>query len=64
MDAAALETVEEFSAAAQEAPAHTLRELEELRRAAASSLVVPGRPGIGGPRGPGGLPGGGRIRMP
>ncbi len=55
------DAVEKFSGAAQEALEHTLKELEELRRAAASSLVVPGVGGLGGP---GGLRGGGRIRMP
>lgn len=59
------DAVEKFSGAAQEALEHTLKELEELRRAAASSLVVPavGPPGIGGVGGPPGLRGG-RIRMP
>jgi hypothetical protein len=60
------DAVEKFSGAAREALAHTLAELEELRRAAASSLVVPavGGPGIGGLGRPGSLPGGGRIRIP
>jgi hypothetical protein len=58
------DALEKFAATAQQALEQTLRELEEIRRAAASSLVVPGvatPPGLGGP---GGLPGGGRIRMP
>jgi hypothetical protein len=39
---------------------------EELRREAASSIIVPegGAGPLGGPGGPGGLPGGGKIQMP
>jgi hypothetical protein len=57
------DAVEKFSGVAQEALEQTLKQLEELRRDAASALVVPAvaTPGIGG--GPGGVRGG-RIRMP
>jgi hypothetical protein len=41
------EAIERFPATAQRALAHTLEELEEIRREATSSLIVPGRPGIG-----------------
>ena len=43
----------------------TRRELEDLRREAASSIITPDRmPGLlGGPGGPGGLPGGGKLRL-
>ena len=47
-----------------------MRQLQELRREAASSIVVPDRmpPGLGGPGpglgGPGGLRGGGKIQLP
>jgi len=48
-----------FGPAAKAAIERTVRELQELRRQAASSIVVPqgGLP-------PGGLPGGGKIQMP
>jgi hypothetical protein len=56
-----------FGKAAEAAVQDTMRRLQEMRREAASSLIVPawvGGGGFGG-RGPGGgLPGGGKIRMP
>ncbi len=59
------EAVEKFGGAAKEAIERTVRELQDLRRQAASSIVVPqgGLPptGLGGP---GGLGGGGKIQMP
>jgi hypothetical protein len=64
------DAVEKFAAGAQDAVERTRRELEDLRREAASSIIVPDRmpgglggPGPGGLGGPGGLPGGGRIRL-
>ena len=43
----------------------TMKELEEMRRNAASSIVVPGDVGgMGGMGGPGGMMGGGKIQMP
>ena len=66
IDATSLaEAVEKFAAATSEAVERTRRELEELRREAASSIIVPDRmPGVGGRgAGPGGLPGGGNIRL-
>ena len=50
-----------YAAAAKEAVERTVRELQELRRQAASSIVVP-QAGAGGL--PGGLGGGGKIQLP
>lgn len=63
------EAVKKFGAEAQEALANTVKRLEEMRREAASSLIVPGTGmGAGGPGGfggPGGGPrGGGGIQIP
>jgi|SRR5262245_7587870 len=69
LDATSLtEAVDKFAAGAADAVERTRRELEELRREAASSIITPDRmPGLlggpGGPGAPGGLPGGGRIRL-
>ncbi len=57
------EAAEKFSAAANVAVERTAREIEELRREAASQIVIP-KPGQGGMGGPGGMGGGGRIQMP
>jgi hypothetical protein len=60
------EAVTKFSDYAKEAVERTMRDLQEMRRQAASSIVVPqgGVGGIGG-MGPGGaLPGGGKIQIP
>ena len=57
------EAVEKFGAAAKEAVERTVRELHEMRRQAASSIVVP-QGGMGGMGGPGGLGGGGKIQLP
>ncbi|MDZ7840171.1 MAG: hypothetical protein U5R46_05005 [Gammaproteobacteria bacterium] len=64
------EAVDKFPEAAEEAVERTAKELEEMRREAASSLYVPGSggqgggmPGGGGIPGGGGMPGGG-IQMP
>ena len=56
------EAVDKFGPAAKEAIEKTVRDLQELRRQAASSIVVP-QGGMGG-LGPGGLGGGGKIQMP
>lgn len=59
------EAVVHFGPAAKEAVERTVRDLQELRRQAASSIVVPqGGMGGMGPGGLGGLPGGGKIQMP
>jgi hypothetical protein len=57
-----------FGAEAKDAIERTVRDLQEMRRQAASSIVVPqggmgGMGGLGGIGG-GGVPGGGKIQMP
>ena len=68
VDAANLtEAVDKFGAAAKEAIERTVRDLQELRRQAASSIVVPqGGMGAlgGGGLGGSGLGGGGKIQLP
>jgi hypothetical protein len=56
------EAVDGFAEAAKEAIEKTVRDLQELRRQAASSIVVP-QGGMGN-LGPGGLGGGGKIQLP
>src|SRR5918997_6425507 len=59
------EAVDGFGAAAKEAIEKTVRDLQELRRQAASSIVVP-QGGMGN-LGPGAIPGaggGGKIQLP
>lgn len=53
------EAVSTFAGAAKEAVDRTMKDLQELRRQQASSIVVPqgGMPG-------GGMPGGGKIQIP
>ncbi|BAZ93994.1 hypothetical protein TspCOW1_10400 [Thiohalobacter sp. COW1] len=57
------EAVDKFSEATEQAVERTMQELEEMRREAASSIVLPkgGGEGMGGPGGGfgGGMPGGG-----
>jgi hypothetical protein len=59
------EAVKKFGEEAKEAVERTVKDLQELRRQAASSIVVPqgGMGGLGG-MGPGGMPGGGKIQIP
>jgi len=57
------EAIEKFPAAVKDAVDHAIREANEMRREAASSIVVPGAGGMG-PGGLPGLPGGGKIKMP
>ena len=56
------EAVDKFGGTAKDAIEKTVRELQEMRRQAASSIVVPqgGVPGLGG----GGMGGGGKIQLP
>jgi hypothetical protein len=68
LDATTLDqAIAQFPQAAKVAVERTVEELKELRREAASSIVIPpggagGVTGLGGPGGmPGGAPGGGRI---
>lgn len=56
------EAAEKFPQAAKVAFENTMKELDELRRQAASSIVLPER--SPGGFGPGGLPGGGKIQFP
>jgi hypothetical protein len=58
------EAAKKFGDLAKEAIERTMKELQEMRRQAASSLVIPqgGLPPSGGM--PGGMPGGGKIQMP
>lgn len=63
------DAVEKFGPGVKTAVAETIRELQQLRREAASPIVVPeSMPGIlGGPGGPGplgGRPRGGKIQLP
>jgi len=65
IEAASLdEAAKKFGELAKEAIERTVKELQEMRRQAASSLVIPqgGLPPGGGM--PGGMPGGGKIQMP
>jgi hypothetical protein len=62
------EAAAKFGAEAKDAIEHTVRDLQEMRRQAASSIVVPqggvgGMGGLGG-MGGGGVPGGGKIQIP
>ena len=62
------EAAEKFGQLAKEAIERTVKELQELRRQAASSIVVPQGPvpGVsgGGMGGMGGIGGGGKIQLP
>jgi hypothetical protein len=60
------EAVTKFSDAAKEAVERTMKDLQEMRRQAASQIVVPqgGMGGLGGMGGPGGVPPGGKIQIP
>lgn len=57
------EAAEKFAAGAKVAVERAVRELQELRREAASPIIIPDRvpPGFGGPAGP---RGGGNIKLP
>ena len=59
------EAVDRFAAGARDAAEQTRRQIEEMRREAASSIVVPDRMpgGLLGPGGAGGAPGGGKIHL-
>jgi hypothetical protein len=56
------EAVTKFGPATKQAIEQAMRELQELRRQASSSIVIPqgGVPPIG----PGGIPGGGKLKLP
>lgn len=57
------EAAERFAAGAEVAVERAIRELQELRREAASSIVIPDRI-PGGLAGPGPMRGGGKIQLP
>jgi hypothetical protein len=57
------EAVSKFSDTAKDAVERTMKDLQELRRQAASQIVVP-QGGMGGLGGPGGVPPGGKIQIP
>jgi hypothetical protein len=64
IEAASLaEAVEKFAAAAKGGIERAMKEIQEMRREAASSLIIP-EAGAAGLAGPGGLPGGGKIKLP
>jgi len=56
------EAIKNYAAAAKEGVERTVKEIQELRRQAASSIVIP-QGGAGGLP-PGGLGGGGKIQFP
>jgi len=61
IDATTLDAaVTQYPAAAKQAVERTVKEIQELRRQAASSIVIP----QGGALPPGGLGGGGKIQLP
>src|SRR5262245_35116378 len=75
LDATSLsEAIEKFADGVKRAVEDTIQEIQQLRREAASSIVIPdaksasgllGGPGsLGGPGGPGGPARGGRIQLP
>jgi hypothetical protein len=57
------EAATKYAETAKVAVERTVRDLQEMRRQAASSIVVP-QGGMGGLGGPGGVPGGGKIQIP
>lgn len=70
LDAKTLEeAIAKYPEAARNAMERTIEELKELRREAASSIIIPqpgagGLGGMGGPMGPGGRIPGGKIQLP
>jgi hypothetical protein len=63
IEAASLEeAVKKYAGAAREGVERTVKEIQELRRQAASSIVIPQTGAAGLP--PGALGGGGKIQIP
>ena len=56
------EAVEGYAAAAKDAVDRTMRDIQEMRRQSASSIVIPQAGAAGFP--PTGVPGGGKIQIP
>lgn len=64
IEAASLgEAAEKFAAAAKVAVERAVKELQQLRREAASSIIIP-EAGAAGMGAPGAIPGGGKIKLP
>lgn len=62
IEAASLaDAIENYAEAAKEGVERTVKEIQEMRRQAASSIVIPG---AGGGLPPGALGGGGKIQIP
>jgi len=58
------DAVDGYGEAAKEGIERAVRELQEMRRQASSSILVPGQtPGLAGGLPPGGLGGGGKIKL-
>lgn len=65
IEAASLgEAAEKFAAAAKVAVDRAVKELQHLRREAASSIIIPETGAAAGLGTPGGMPGGGKIKLP
>ena len=69
LDAGTLgEAIEKFSEGVKRAVEETIQEIQQLRREAASSIVIPDAKSasglLGGPGGLGGPPRGGKIQLP
>lgn len=56
------DAVVQYGPAVKQAFEHAMQEIQEMRRQQSSSIVIPERGG--GNFGPGGLPGGGKIKLP
>lgn len=64
IEAASLgEAAEKFAAAAKVSVERAVKELQQLRREAASSIIIP-EAGAAGMGAPGGIPGSGKIKLP
>jgi hypothetical protein len=65
IDATSLaDAVDKFPAAARVGIERAVKELQQMRREAASSIIIPETGAAAGLGAPGGLPGGGKIKLP
>jgi hypothetical protein len=65
IDATSLaDAVDKFPAAAKVGIERAVKELQQMRREAASSIIIPETGAAAGLGAPGGLPGGGKIKLP
>ncbi len=65
IDATSLaDAVAKFPAAAKVGIERAVKELQQMRREAASSIIIPEAGAAGGLGAPGGLPGAGKIKLP